>query len=172
MREVVDADRVRRFMQALGKDAEVEGRVYFTGGATAVLLGWRTSTIDVDIKLVPEHDSVTRAIPRIKETLHINVELASPDLFIPPLPGWQDRSRFIERHGRTSFFHYDFYAQALAKIERDHVRDREDVEQMMALGLVDRGKALELFAAIEPDLHRYPALDPASFRKKAERVLL
>ena len=172
MREVVDADRVRRFMQALGKDAEVEGRVYFTGGATAVLLGWRTSTIDVDIKLVPEHDSVTRAIPRIKEALHINVELASPDLFIPPLPGWQDRSRFIERHGRTSFFHYDFYAQALAKIERDHVRDREDVEQMMALGLVDRGKALELFAAIEPDLHRYPALDPASFRKKAERVLL
>jgi len=172
MREVVDADRVRRFMQALGNDADVGGRVYFTGGATAVLLGWRSSTIDVDIKLVPEHDSVTRAIPRIKETLHINVELASPDLFIPPLPGWQDRSRFIERHGRTSFFHYDFYAQALAKIERDHVRDREDVEQMLALGLVDRGKALELFTAIEPDLHRYPALDAGSFRRNVERVLL
>jgi hypothetical protein len=172
MREVVDADRVRRFMQALGNGADVEGRVYFTGGATAVLLGWRSSTIDVDIKLVPEHDSVTRAIPRIKETLRINVELASPDLFIPPLPGWQDRSRFIERHGRASFFHYDFYAQALAKIERDHVRDREDVEQMIALGLVDRGKALELFAAIEPDLHRYPALDAGSFRRNVERVLL
>jgi hypothetical protein len=43
---------------------------------------------------------------------------------------------------------------------------------MMALGLVDRTKALELFAAIEPELHRYPALDPASFRRKAERVLL
>jgi hypothetical protein len=36
MREVVDADRVRRFMQALGNGADVEGRVYFTGGATAV----------------------------------------------------------------------------------------------------------------------------------------
>jgi len=172
MREVVDADRVRRFMQALGEEAEIEGRVYFTGGATAVLLGWRTSTIDVDIKLVPEQDSVTRAIPRLKEALHINVELASPDQFIPPLPGWQDRSRFIERHGRASFFHYDFYAQALAKIERDHVRDREDVEQMMSLGLVDSRKALELFTAIEPDLHRYPALDARTFRRNVERVLL
>ena len=172
MREVVDADRVRRFMQALGEEAEVEGRVYFTGGATAVLLGWRTSTIDVDIKLVPEQDSVTRAIPRLKEALHINVELASPDQFIPPLPGWQDRSRFIERHGRASFFHYDFYAQALAKIERDHVRDREDVEQMMSRGLVGSRKALELFTAIEPDLHRYPALDARTFRRNVERVLL
>jgi hypothetical protein len=171
MREIVDADRLFRFMRALGEEATVEGRVYLTGGATAVLLGWRLSTIDVDIKLVPEHSSVTRAIPRLKETLHVNVELAAPDQFIPPLPGWEERSRFIERHGRASFFHYDFYAQALAKIERGHAQDLEDVRQMIGLGLVETRKALDLFSAIEPELHRYPAIDPASFRKEAERAL-
>ncbi|MDQ7828028.1 MAG: hypothetical protein QN122_05460 [Armatimonadota bacterium] len=28
-------------------------RVYFTGGATALLYGWRETTLDVDVKLVP-----------------------------------------------------------------------------------------------------------------------
>ena len=171
MREVVDADRVRQFMDALGREAEAEGRIYFTGGVTAVLLGWRRSTIDIDIKIVPDHDSVTRALPHLKESLHLNVELAAPDQFIPPLPGWQDRSRFIERYGQVSYFHYDFYAQALAKMERGHAQDREDVRQMISRGLVDRAKALELLAAIEPDLHRYPAVDPRSFRAAVERAL-
>ena len=42
---------------------------------------------------------------------------------------------------------------------------------MMATGLVHRDRALELFEAIEPDLIRYPAIDPAAFRQKVERAL-
>jgi hypothetical protein len=49
MREVADADRIRRFMRALGSVADRDTHVYFTGGATAVLLGWRGSIIDADI---------------------------------------------------------------------------------------------------------------------------
>ena len=56
MRELADAERIWRFMRALGTEAEASTRVYFTGGATAVRLGWRASTIDVDIKMVPETD--------------------------------------------------------------------------------------------------------------------
>ena len=171
MREVVDAGRVQAFMRSLGSEADAEGRVYLTGGATAVLLGWRTGTIDVDIKMIPETDRLLRAIPRLKETLRMNVELASPDQFIPELPGWQDRSRFIERFGCVSFFHYDFYAQALAKIERGHTQDREDVREMVTRHLIDRARALELLAAIEPQLYRYPAVDPPSFRRAAEAAL-
>lgn len=95
-------------MRGLGEQARTETRVYLTGGATAVLLGWRESTIDVDIKVDPENDPVLRALPRLKETLEINVELASPDQFIPPLPGWQDRATFVVREGSISFHHYDF----------------------------------------------------------------
>jgi hypothetical protein len=83
MREVADADRIRRFMQALGRAADAHGSCYLTGGATAVLVGWRGSTIDVDVRLVPEAEALLRAIQQLKNELRINVELASPADFIP-----------------------------------------------------------------------------------------
>ena len=55
--------RRKQFMRALGRAARVEGRVYLTGGATAVLNGWRASTIDVDIKVIPDQDELLREIP-------------------------------------------------------------------------------------------------------------
>ena len=75
MRALADADRIRAFMRALGRASRAPARVYLTGGATAVLSGWRTSTIDVDLKLVPEDDALLRAIPEVKESLQINLEL-------------------------------------------------------------------------------------------------
>ena len=170
MRRPVDAGRVRDFMRALGQEADRESRVYFTGGATAVLYGWRSSTLDLDIRIVPDEDRLLRAIPRLKEALEINVELASPDAFIPELPGWANRSPFIAREGKTSFHHYDLYAQALSKIERGHDRDLEDVKAMFDRGLVDRGLLLERFVEIEPALYRYPAIDPKSFRAAVEGI--
>jgi hypothetical protein len=170
MRERLTADRLQAFMRALGRAATVETRVYLTGGATAVLFGWRESTLDVDLKIIPDRDELLRAIPELKESLQVNVELASPDDFIPPLPGWQDRSPFIVREGPVSYHHYDFYAQALAKIERGHDIDRRDVRDMMISGLVEPGKLKELFAMIEPALYRYPAIDPARFRRSVESL--
>ena len=164
MRTLVDAGRLQRFMQALGREADHPARVYLTGGATAVLSGWRESTIDVDIKIVPDVDRVFRAIPEIKERLQINVELASPDDFIPVREDWQDRSPFIAREGPLAFHHFDLYAQALAKIERGHAQDAVDVREMFARRLIEAGKLLEYFAAIEPRLYRYPAIDGRSFR--------
>jgi hypothetical protein len=171
MRRPVDAERIRRFMRELGDEAEKDVRLYFTGGATAVLYGWRPSTVDVDVKLEPESDRLFRALPRIKEKLEINVELASPDQFIPELPGWQERSVFIAREGRLSFYHYDFYAQALSKIQRGHSRDLTDVRQMIDRGLVDREELRRQFEEIEPRLYRYPAIDPAAFRRAVEEAL-
>src|SRR2546423_13783931 len=94
-------------MRALGAEAAEDGAVYFTGGVTAVLLGWRASTLDVDILLTPEQESVLRAVPRLKNELRVNVELASPRDFIPVPDGWEDRSVFAAREGRLSFYHFD-----------------------------------------------------------------
>ncbi len=77
MRQLVDAERVERFMEALAAAAREPCRVYFTGGATAVLMGWRPTTIDLDLRLVPDSDELLRAVPRLKEELSLNVELAS-----------------------------------------------------------------------------------------------
>jgi len=158
-------------MEALGGQARGEARVYFTGGACAVLLGWRATTIDADIKIVPDRDELLRALPRLKEELRLNVELASPAEFIPELPGWVDRSPFIAREGPVSFHHYDFYSQALSKIERGHAQDGRDVRSMRETGLVEPEKLRELFARIEPQLHRYPAIDPAEFRRALDEAL-
>lgn len=165
MRALADAPRIREFMRALGDEATADVRVYLTGGATAVLHGWRASTIAVDIKVVPDADAIFRALPALKERLQINIELAAPSDFIPVRDGWEDRSPFIAREGRASFHHFDLYAQALAKIERGHAQDAADVQMLFARGLVDRQNLLTDFNAIEPQLYRYPAIDPAAFRR-------
>jgi hypothetical protein len=172
MRELADAERIRRFMRTLGAEAAEDGAVYFTGGATAVLLGWRASTLDVDILLVPEQESVLRAVPRLKNELQVNVELASPRDFIPVPDRWEDRSIFAAREGRLSFYHYDPYAQALAKIERGHAQDLEDVEALVERGLVDPSRALAYLDEVEEELYRYPAVDAASLRRRVEEVFL
>jgi hypothetical protein len=145
--------------------------VYFTGGVTAVLLGWRPTTIDIDIKIVPERDRLLRALPQIKEDLSVNVELASPADFIPVPIGWEERSRFQAQEGNVAFYHFDLYAQALAKAERRHVQDVEDVATMIRRGLIDPRRARQYFEAIAPELYRYPAVDPRSFREAVEELL-
>ena len=90
---------------------------------------------------------------------------------IPELPGWKDRSSFIGRQGRLSFYHYDFYAQALSKIERGHAKDLEDVREMLSRGLVGRDELRRRFEQIEPQLYRYPAIDPVAFRDALEKLL-
>lgn len=171
MRRLADAERIQRLMRALGVEANQAARLYFTGGATAVLVGWRATTIDVDIRIVPETERLLRAIPRIKEDLQLNVELACPSDFIPELPGWEDRSLSVGREGHLAFYHYDFYAQALAKIERGHQQDLEDVRAMISRGLVNPETVRRFFDEIEPLLYRYPAIHPPSFRKAVEEIL-
>lgn len=168
MREVAGADRIERFMLSLGASAKQAARVYFTGGACAVLLGWRQSTIDLDLKILPDTDDLLRELPRLKDQLQINVELVSPADFLPELPGWADRSRFIRDVGRVAYYHYDFYAQALSKIERDHEKDRADVTAMFAQGLITPEKLRDLFRAIEPALYRFPAVDPAGLSRRLD----
>lgn len=170
-RDPVKADDVRRLMRALGTYARGSGRIYLTGGATAVMKGWRDATVDVDIKLDPEPAGVFEAIARIKNELNLNVELASPDQFIPDPPGSKERAEFIGREGSVEFYHYDLYAQALAKIERGHARDLADATAMVRSGAVDPQRLAELFAAIEPALLRFPGISADAYRAKVERFL-
>ena len=170
MRAVADEERIRRFLRVLGREAREDVAAYLTGGATAVLHRWRRSTIDIDVVFVPESDALLRAIPRLKDALAINVELASPADFIPVPAGWEARSLFVAREGRLAVYHFDPYSQALAKLERAHAQDLADVEAMLANTLVDRARLRAYFAEIEPQLYRYPAIDPRSFRRRVEDV--
>jgi len=171
MRKPVDRPRLEEFMKGLGRLATSPGTICFTGGSTALLLDIRDQTVDIDIKLDPEPEGVFEAIAELKETLGLNVELASPDQFIPPLPGWRERSIPILTAGRVEFKHYDLYSQALAKIERGHALDLTDAGSFIARGLIVPEELERLFEAIRPLFIRYPAVDAGDLERRLRTFL-
>jgi hypothetical protein len=166
MRGLVDRAKLEEFMAVVGARATTPGTVYLVGGATALLLGIREQTIDVDLKLAPEPGGIFQAIAELKQSLNVNVELASPDHFLPPLPGWADRSLFIASIGAVVFRHYDFYSQALAKIERGHDQDLSDARALLKICKLSDAELVRLAKEIEPDLIRYPSIDAEDFFRK------
>lgn len=171
MRPTVDAQKIKRLMQILSREAQGAGCIYFTGGASALLIGWRTSTVDVDIRLDPEPPGIFQAIAKLKQELNINIELASPQDFLPPLPGWRDRSVFIGKQGQISFYHYDFTAQALSKLSRGFERDLSDVQAMYEQKLFSLEELRNSFEAIAPELIRFPSLKPDVLRSRVENFI-
>jgi hypothetical protein len=171
MRRKVTVERLRQFMDELAASARGPGKIYFTGGATALLLGFREQTIDVDIKLDPEPAGVFEAIARLKDSLDLNIELASPDDFIPVTSDWREHSPLVASVGGLQFFHYDLALQALSKLERAYEQDLEDVRNLVGGGHVRPEELRRKFAQIEPQLVRYPAIDAPRFKKNVEEFL-
>jgi len=164
VRDLATAEAVRALVREFGRVATTPTRLYLVGGATAVIEGWRPTTVDVDLRIEPD-DELLRALPAIKERLDVNVELASPADFLPELPGWRDRSPFVVREGHVEAFHYDLYSQALAKLERGFAQDLADVNAMVASGAVDPATLSDLFSSIEDDLYRFPAVEGHALRQ-------
>jgi hypothetical protein len=137
MRPPVDASRIRTLARELGRVARASVRIYLTGGSTAVLEGWRESTVDVDLCFEPEAEELMRALPDLKERLGINIELVSPPDFIPELPGWRERSPLLFSERSVAVHHFDPYSQALSKIERGFKHDLADLDAMIERALVE-----------------------------------
>jgi hypothetical protein len=167
MRRPLDPERLRQVLEALGRACCGPGIVYLTGGATALLEGWRVATVDLDLKLDPEPEGAFAAIARIKEELEVNVELASPADFLPELPDWRERSPLVGRFGPVEVRHYDLRAQALAKVARGFERDVADVRAMLERGLVSCDLLRGALVQMEPRLERFPRV---SGRELARRL--
>ncbi len=116
--------------------------------------------------------SVSRHSRRSRKSSRSTWRSPLPRTSFPSFPVGRSAVASSSGKGRIDFFHYDFYSQALSKIQRGHAKDLEDVREMIERSLVEPGKARELFAAIEEKLYRFPAIDPASFRRRVEGALL
>lgn len=171
MRRKVTPETLRQFMKDLAAAARSPGNVYFTGGTTALLLGFRNQTIDIDLKFDPEPIGVFEAIAVLKNRLDLNVELASPGDFIPVAHDWRTQSQHIVHIGLLDFFHFDFSMQALSKIERGLAQDLADATRLVSGKHVTVLELRRRFLQIEPELLRYPAIDPGQFCIKLERFL-
>lgn len=158
-------------MRELASEASGSGRVFFTGGATALMLGLRDQTIDLDIRLDPEPAGVFEAIARLKDQLDLNIELASPLDFIPVADDWKSRSQFIRSEGKIQYYHFDFRAQILSKIERGHDHDLEDARAFLRAADIGPGALRSYFRSLRSRLLRYPAINPELFGQKVEFFL-
>lgn len=70
MRDLATKEKITEFMRAFGRLARGEVSVYFTGGSTAVMEGWRDATLDIDLRFEPEADENAvgpRILPRISD---------------------------------------------------------------------------------------------------------
>lgn len=164
-------EKLEEFLRRLGQSAQAPGACFITGGASALLIGWRETTIDVDLKFDPEPPGVFDVIPILKRTLSINVELAAPSDFLPPLKEWRERSHFIGRYGQLDVYHYDFVSQALSKLERGHAKDLLDVTEMLRRKLVTTEDLLAKAESIRPEIKRYPAVEEESFIRRVREFV-
>jgi hypothetical protein len=170
MRRPLDPARLRAVLDALGRGCRGPGVAYLTGGATALLEGWRSATVDLDLKLDPEPEGAFAAIARIKEELSVNVELASPDLFLPELSDWREQSPLVGRFGPLEVRHYDLRAQALAKLARGFDRDVADVRAMIDRQLVACPALHEAFGEMKPRLERFPRVSQGELERRLADV--
>jgi hypothetical protein len=159
-------------MNELARTAPRRGvhRVYLVGGGTAVYLGWRPSSIDVDLH--SDEEAVFRDIQAIKERLDLNIEFARPEDFVPPLQGAADRHVFIDAVGPISFYHYDPCSQLLAKIVRGFQRDLGDAREFLRSGMVEPARFRALVAAIPDSAYaKYPSLTRRGVEKAVDAFL-
>jgi hypothetical protein len=78
----------------------------------------------------------------------------------------------VFRDGKLDVHHFDPYSQVLSKLERGFAHDLDDVRELIARAYADRRLLGELFRAIQPELYRYPAIDPREFARRVEREVL
>lgn len=72
MRSPVNAETVRAVAAELGRLVPGPARIYLVGGATAVIEGWRASTVDLDLRAEPDGVFFGH-ITAVKERLSVNI---------------------------------------------------------------------------------------------------
>ena len=172
MRRRLTKDALRDLMKEIARSAPRGGtyRVFLLGGGTAVLEGWRESTIDVDLHA--DDSRVFEDVQGIKKRAGANIEFVRPEDFVPPLEGSQSRHLFIETVETVSFYHYDPYAQLLSKIVRGFDRDLRDARRLVDSGMV----GVDLFRTLvdgipEAAFAAYPTLSAAAIGEAVDEFL-
>ena len=153
MRQDVDRERIRLFLERLGGRFRRPARIFLVGGTTLVYEGLREQSLDIDLAIEvdpQDHGDLMKAIRELKDELSINVEEASPGDFIPLPVGSESRHQFVGRFGNLDVFHFDPYSTALCKIERGRTQDFEDVLKLLDAGRIDWARLEGCFLDVLP----------------------
>lgn len=158
IRRPITKETIYKFMKSTSRLLKKKTTLYLTGGSTSILYGMREGTIDIDI--AGDMDELFSHISKLKEKLQINIEMVKPTDFIPSLPGEDSRHIRIDTFGKTTFMHFDPYAQAFSKIVRGHQTDILDVKKMIEFDLIDIRKLNEMVKKLsDREFSKYPRLN-------------
>lgn len=173
MRAPTDRARLARFLVALGTAIRRPIRLYLVGGSVMVDLGLREATLDIGYVAHADDpdtlDELYRVLPSLKESLKVNVEWASPAVFLPiPAEAALGRAQYVRQYGPVAVYHYDYASLALAKIARAAERDLADVETLVREKLVAWADVERLWAEVrERPWGRLPS-SPAQVERHME----
>ena len=167
MRPNVDKSQIENFLKNLGRAFRKQGRLYLVGGAALIHLGVRrgsTQDIDIEIRSANE-DEMSESIRRLKDTMKVNVEFASPSDFIPIPSQWETNAKYVGRYGSIDVFYFDFYSIALSKIERGSTNDVNDVKLLIQHGIITLQELDNAYNEVFPRVGKRPynRLDPQKF---------
>jgi len=133
-----------------------------------LLLGHpRSRRLTLILSWIPNPRGVFDAILKTEKRTESKHRACFTDDFLPPPPDWREKSLPIQLAGDVAYFHYDFRAQALAKIERGHKQDLSDVSELLRKSVVHKDELLVVFQQIKSGLVRYPAIDPISLSRSS-----
>jgi hypothetical protein len=90
------------------------------------------------------------ALRAIRDLLRVHFREAAPGDFIPLPSGYADRHEFIGRFGQVDVFHFDWYSNALGKVERGRQQDLMDVIAMLRHGRIGWDRLDGMFHEILP----------------------
>jgi sugar phosphate isomerase/epimerase len=172
-REDATRANIGAFLRELGRQFPGSGSLYLAGGAMLVYQGFRPRTVDIDYRVdLGEGDDTLfiRALRAAQKVVPVNVEPASPADFIPLPAGWRERCRFLAQEGGLAICAFDPVSTALAKIERGHERDIDDVLALCRAGVIGVEQIVAAFEEIAPriETEALPRITEEDFRRKVE----
>jgi hypothetical protein len=152
VRELTDRDRLRRFLEALGRRLRRPVRFYLVGGSVIIDLGLRGTTLDVDYVADADDPAdladLEQLIRTLKNELDINVEPASPADFLPVPRSVLERSRYVRRQGKLNIYYYHLPSLVISKVARGLEQDLDDAEGLIRSGEVSWGEVEATWAEI------------------------
>lgn len=161
--EPVTTLALEKFFQQAGDRIPQPARLYLLGGSALCLLGSPRETLDLDYSLETGSQEIEQTINALAGELKMDLEAVPLAEFIPLPPDFESRHRFIGRHGRLDVYIFDLYSIALSKIARGFESDLEDVQFLLAQGLIDWLELEAHFKIIYPLAHRTD-IDPKEFQ--------
>lgn len=174
-RRDVDASALDAFLDGVGRRVRDPVRLYIAGGAEAVILGIRPTTLDIDVTLDADDPQAERRAERVvedvAERVGVVVEWSDPTMFLPiPRAAALKRSPWHRTVGQVRVHQFDLVSVALGKIGRGTERDLADVDAYLDRGLIRWPDVETLWRAVRGESFRGAAQSRRLVVENMERM--